>query len=76
MLNLTIEKGWFFSSKYFKAIVLSPRQNDHKLPCLCYARDLKKVAVIGGHDKAYKKASKTVEVYDLQSDRWSVLPEL
>lgn len=67
MLKLTIEKGWFFSSKHFKAVALSPRQNDHEYPCLCYARDLKKVAVIGGciKVKGSRISQKTVEVYDL-----------
>jgi len=44
----------------FKAIALSPRQNGHQLPCICYVKDAKAIAVIGG-----EPAKKTVELYDL-----------
>jgi len=40
-------------------------------PIICYAKDSKAVAVMGG-----KKASKVAEYYDIQSNRWNFLPEL
>jgi len=55
----------------FSAIDLSPRQHNNMNPSICYAKDAKAIVVIGG-----SQASKKVEFYDLQSDRWCPLPEL
>ena len=58
------------SAGKFMATDLSPRNHDVMYPTICYAKDVKSVAVISG------RRSKVVEGYDLQNDLWTVLPEL
>ena len=43
------------------AMDLSPRNNDAMYPIICYAKDAKAVASMGG-----KNASKVAEYYDIQ----------
>ena len=63
-------------------LFLAQQQQDRRrllptTPSLCYARDLKKIAVIGGKPAETNYVGQTtVELYDLLQDQWSALPEL
>ena len=58
----------------FVASDLPPRVNSFYDPCLCFVKAYGAIAVMGGGLSMY--GVKNVELYHLQDERWSTLPDL
>ena len=66
---LTLENNKFVATQ------LPPRSNNYVFPSLCFAKDEKLIAVLGGLTKSYDYV-KSAELYRLQTRTWSSLPDL
>ena len=66
----------------FQPTSLSKREHDYQFPSVCYERELKKVACIGGQatglvaGRLAARFKQSAELYDLETDQWTALPEL